>query len=146
MKYLLLRLGEEKYWFELGNDNYVNRQIILDENKGLHISCLENCLAEGEINEEDLEGDIIILTQQEFEDVWQYVLKRYQEQWKQTKKKYPINSYVEGVNDYLYPQGTIVRGKDFIAIYSGNVPFCINKLVQYRIKTYDDKNMWLVVE
>ena len=29
MKYLFLKLNDEKYWFELEEDNYANRQIVL---------------------------------------------------------------------------------------------------------------------
>ena len=62
MKYMILTLNEEKYWLEVEEDNYANRQIILDEYKQFHISCMEECLAEGPIEESDLEGDIRYLT------------------------------------------------------------------------------------
>lgn len=146
MKYLLLKLGEEKYWYELDDDGYVNRQIVLDEYNQIHVSCLEDCLAEGPINEDDIDGSIINLTKQEFDDLWQSTLKKYKKQWEEIKKRYPVGAYVQGVNSYSYPQGTIVRGNDFIAIYKGNEPFCLNKVVQYKVKSYDDKDMWLIVE
>jgi len=146
MKYLLLKMDEEKYWFELDEENLVNRQIVLDEYNQLHVSCLEDCLAEGVINEADLDGEILNLAKQEFEDVWQSVIKKYKKGWEETKKKYPIGVYVQGTNSYAYPQGTVITGKDFIAIYDGNESFCINKIVKYKVKSYDDINMWLVVE
>lgn len=146
MKYLLLKLDKEKYWFELDDDRYVNRQIFLDECNKFHVSCFEDCLAEGQISETDIEGNITNLTKQDFENIWQAVLKKYEKQWKKIKKMYPIGVFVQGVNSYSYPQGTIIKGKNFIAIYKGDVPFCLNKLVQYKIKSYDDINMWLIVE
>lgn len=146
MKYLLLKMDEEKYWFELDEENLVNRQIVLDEYNQLHVSCLEDCLAEGVINEADLDGEILNLAKQEFEDVWQSVIKKYKKGWEETKKKYSIGVYVQGTNSYSYPQGTVITGKDFIAIYDGNESFCINKIVKYKVKSYDDINMWLVVE
>lgn len=146
MKYLLLKLNSERYWFELENENYVNRQIVLDENEEFHVSCMEDCLAEGQINEEDLKGDISIITREDFEDVWKAVLKKHEKQWEKVKKKYPIGSYVYGVNSYSYPQGTVVKGTDFIALYTGGDSFCINKLSHYKIKSYDNINMWLIVE
>lgn len=146
MKYLLLKMDEEKYWFELDEENFVNRQIVLDEYNQLHVSCLEDCLAEGVINEADLDGEILNLAKQEFEDVWQSVIKKHKKGWEETKKKYPIGVYVQGTNSYFYPQGTVITGKDFIAIYDGNESFCINKIVKYKVKSYDDINMWLVVE
>lgn len=128
MKYLLLRVGEEKYWYELDDEGYANRQIVLDEHSQIHISCLEDCLAEGPINEEDLDSSIINLSQKEFDALWKDTLKKYEKLWEEIKKRYPI------------------RGNDFIAVYKGEEPFCLNQLVQYRVKSYDDVNMWLVVE
>lgn len=146
MKYLLLELDKEKYWFEIGDDNYVNRQIVLDKYNKIHVSCLEDCLAEGPITETYLEGDIKYLAEHEFENVWQSVLKKYKKQWEKIKKKYPIGTCVKGISRYFYPQGTIIIGKDFIAVYKGSESLCINKSVKYKIKLHDDINMWLVVD
>ncbi len=146
MKYLYLKWNNESYWFELGEDNYVIRQIVLDENEDFHVSCLEDCLAEGPINKADLEGHIFDITKETFEDVWQSVLKKHEKQWEAIKKKYPIGTYIHGINSYLYPQGTVVKGMDFIAIYIGNDSFCIDKLSHYKIISYDNINMWLIVE
>ena len=92
-----------------------------------------------------VEGDRVYLTKKEFENIWQTILKPYKEQWEEIKKKYFIGAYVQGLNKYIYPQGTVIKGEDFLAIYKGEDPFYINKLVQYKIDSYDDKNMWLVV-
>ena len=107
MKYLLLKLNDEIYWFELEVDSYANRQIVLDKCNEYHISCMEDCLAEGPVNETELLGDISYISEQEFEDVWQLVLEKYKKQWEQIKEKYPIGACVQGVNSYIYPQGTI---------------------------------------
>lgn len=133
MKYLLLKSGEESYWYELDDDGFVTRQIVLDEYNQIHISCLEDCLAESSINEEVIDGNIINLTRQEFDDLWQSTLKRYKPQWEETKKRYAVGIYVQGVNSYSYPQGTVIRGNDFIAMYKGNEPFCFNKVVQCKV-------------
>ncbi|RKI76196.1 hypothetical protein D7V83_19855 [bacterium 0.1xD8-71] len=146
MKYLLLELNKEKYWLELDDERYANRQIILDECNKFHVSCMEDCLAEGIFNEADVEGNIINLAKQDFEDVWQSVLNEHKKQWKEIKQKYPVGVCVQGVNSYSYPQGTIVKGRNFIAIYTGDQPFYYNKCVQYKVKAYDDINMWLIVE
>ena len=146
MKYLLLKSGEEKYWYELDDAGYANRQIVLDENCQIHVSCLEDCLAEGPINEEDIDGSITNLSKSEFDILWQNTLKKYEKLWEKIKKSYPIGVYVQGQYSYSYPQGSIIRGDDFIAIYKGNESFCLNQLVRYKVKSYDDMNMWLVVE
>lgn len=86
------------------------------------------------------------LAKQDFEDVWQSVLNEHKKQWKEIKQKYPVGVCVQGVNSYSYPQGTIVKGRNFIAIYTGDQPFYYNKCVQYKVKAYDDINMWLIVE
>ena len=148
MKYLLLKSDAEMYWFELDDDNYATRQIVLDEYNVIHVSCLEDCLAEGAVNETDIdEGfQIVNLTKQEFESVWQDALKKYEKQWKKLKTKYPVGTIVQGINRCIYPQGTIVKGKDFIAVYRGDNPFCLHKTVCYEVNSYDEVNMWLVVE
>lgn len=97
MRYLLLTLETEKYWFELNYDNYANREIILDEYGELHFSCLEDCLAEGEVNETDLEGVVINSSKEDFENLWQCMLKHQKKQWELTKKKYFIGKTVQGI-------------------------------------------------
>lgn len=47
-------------------------------------------------------------------------MKKYEKLWKKVKKKYPIGVYVQGTFNYSYPQGHIIKGDDFIAIYKGD--------------------------
>lgn len=145
MRYLLMKYGGEKFWCELDDEGYANRQIILDEYKQTHVSCLEDCLAEGPIDEEEIEGSIENLSKQEFDILWQDALKQYAKLWEEVKERYPVGAYVQGEYSYRYPQGDIIRGSDFIAIYKGGEPFCLQKVVRYSVKSYDDVNMWLVV-
>lgn len=146
MKYLLLTFGKEQYWYALDDAGYANRQVIQDEDGQIHISCLEDCLAEDPIEEENMDGDVIHLSKQEFEVFWQSVLKRHRKQWEEIKKTYPLGAYVQGTYRYSYPQGSIIKSDDFIAIYQGKEAFSLHKLVRYQVKSYDDVNMWLVVE
>lgn len=143
MKYLLSKSGEEKYWYELDDEGYANRQIILDEHCQIHVSCLEDCLAEGPINEEDIDSSINNLSKLDFDNLWINTLKKYERSWEEIKKRYPIDVYVYGKYSYSYPQGSIIKGDDFIAIYKGDDLFCLNQLVRYKVKSYDDTNMWL---
>ncbi len=150
MKYFLLEVDAEKNWYELDDDNYANRQIALDEFNEFHISCLEDWLAEGEISEMEIEdwkeeGWFFNLTKEEFENLWQSIIKKYEKQWKKVKKRYPIGTIVRGINSYIYPQGTIITGEDFLAVYTGDDPFYLHKEVCYKVISYDEINMWLVV-
>ena len=70
MKYLLIEFEEEEYWIEVGTDGYALRQIVFYNDKNVHISSLEDCLAEGPINENDLDGTIKLITKHEFEEYW----------------------------------------------------------------------------
>ena len=51
MKYLVTKFDSEQYWIEVGNDGYALRQIIIDADNNEHVSCIEDCLAEGVIGE-----------------------------------------------------------------------------------------------
>lgn len=146
MKYLLLERGKEKYWYELDDEGYAYRQIVLDEQGKIHVSCLEDCLAEGPVNEEELDGSINILLKTEFDILWQNTLEQYEKLWEEIKKRYPLGVWMQGEYIYAYPQGYIIKGVDFIAIYKGDEPFCLKQLGEYKVKSYDDTNMWLVVE
>ena len=91
MKYLLLELAEEKYWYELDDEGYAHRQIVLDEHCQIHLSCLEDCLAEDPINVEELDGSIINLSKPEFDILWKNTLKQYGKLWEKIKKRYPVD-------------------------------------------------------
>lgn len=146
MKYLLIETEVEKLWIEIGIDGYTNRQIVIDELKKIHISCLEDCLAEGVIDENDLEGKITWLTKKEFESIWNLVINDYLPLWSQTKIKYFIGRHIRGICKYFYPQGAIIKGEDYIAIYKGKEKLQLNQYVQLKVIMYDDVNMWLIVE
>lgn len=146
MKYLLLRSNQETYWFELDDDHYASRQMILGADDCLHISCKEDCLAEEQIFETNLEGIITKLSVQEFEDIWEHALMQYQKEWDEIKKKYPIGTEVQGVHRCAYPQGILMKGSGFIAVYTGEEPLCIGKKARYKVISYDDVNMWLIVQ
>lgn len=146
MKYLLIETEVEKLWIKIGIDGYTNRQIVIDELKKIHISCLEDCLTEGVIDENDLEGKITWLTKKEFESIWNLVINDYLPLWSQTKIKYFIGRHIRGICKYFYPQGAIIKGEDYIAIYKGKEKLQLNQYVQLKVIMYDDVNMWLIVE
>lgn len=78
--------------------------------------------------------------------MWYSCLARFSKQWKSVKTKYKIGSNVLGRVEYYYPQGIILKGTDFTALYRGKNNYRLHEEVSVRIVKYDDDNMWFVVE
>lgn len=90
MKYVQIECDKEELWTELGGDDhairqiimeldeddYAVRQMIVDENNEYHYSCLEDCLAEGQVYEDEMDEKMIDLPSQVFETMWDTVLKK----------------------------------------------------------------------
>ena len=144
MKYLLITLNNEQWWIELNNDNCAVRQIVLDHFGIIHMSCFEDCLAEEPIDFADLEGAITIITKEKFQSFWYSLINNHIEKWNETKKKYPLNCYIFGVCRYFYPQGIIITGCDYIALYIGEQKIKIHQSITTKVIKYDDLNMWLI--
>lgn len=53
MKYLFSEFDSEQFWIEVDHDGYALRQIIIDADNKVHVSCIEDYLAEGTIDEND---------------------------------------------------------------------------------------------
>ncbi len=68
----------------------------------------------------------------------------YQLVWLQTKRKYSIGNKIVGQTLFFYPQGIIIEGEDFYAVYKGDKNYKINQKIEAHVEAYDDKNMWLV--
>lgn len=103
----------------------------------------EDCLAEGVLMEKCIEK---IISKNEFQELWYSCLARFSKQWKSVKTKYKIGSNVLGRVEYYYPQGIILKGTDFTALYRGKNNYRLHEEVSVRIVKYDDDNMWFVVE
>lgn len=143
MKFIFFTSDKDKFWIELDNDNYATRQIVLSDNE-YHFSCIEDCLAEGKINDEDLSDDIIEISSFEFEDVWNIVLKKYNAEWNAAKAKYRINDFVIGNLKYYYPQGAIFKCDDAVINYVGKESVKLFSNLEMKIIGYDEINMWIV--
>ena len=76
MTYINFSSENDKYWIELDSSGLAIRQIVLSEGC-YYISALEDCLAEGIIVPEDLDTDVIYLSGDEFEQVWESSLKEH---------------------------------------------------------------------
>ena len=62
-KYIYLQDEGDKYWIELDGENYAVRQISVDVWGRYHLSCFEDCLAEGVFEEKCIEK---IISKNEF--------------------------------------------------------------------------------
>ena len=54
-KYIYLQDEGDKYWIELDRENYAVRQISMDTCGRYHLSCFEDCMAEGVFEEKNPE-------------------------------------------------------------------------------------------
>lgn len=142
MKYLLIEF-EEEYWIEVGTDGYALRQIVFDNEKNVQVSSMEDCLAEGPIDENDLDGTIKLITKHEFEEKWNKATLKKREFWGIQKMKYPIGKEVSFQVAYNYPQGWVLKVEDLIGIYSGDCNLKYGQWVKGRVLDYDEINMWL---
>ncbi|WP_019636962.1 hypothetical protein [Paenibacillus fonticola] len=143
MKYLLIEYEEEEYWIEVGSDGYALRQIIFDSDKTVHVSCLEDCLAEGPIDENEMDGTIKLITKHEFEENWNKATLKKRKLWGNQKMKYPIGKVVCFEVAYYYPHGWVLKVEDLIGIYSGECDLNYGQWVKGRVLGYDEINMWL---
>lgn len=146
MQYFKIYFENEKYWLETNEQLIAQRQVVVDEDSNIHASCREDCLAEGIVEFNELDGTYKEILQDEFENMWTSALKPYCEKWLETKSKYLIGQKVEVVCKFFYPQGVIVMGEDYFAIYKGRRKILFNESLVAQIVGYDEKNLWLVLE
>ena len=145
MRYIFFKSEDEKYWIELDDNNFAYRQIILS-NGAYHVSALEDCLAEGKIIEEDFEENIIEITKEEYEIIWNDSLKTYRHIWNSIKQTYLLNNYITAKLMYFYPQGAIFKIDNVIINYIGNEKVQIHEELRMKIVGYDDSNMWIIAK
>ncbi len=150
MKYWLINLEEEQYWIEVSDDNIAMRQVIKEVGNVIRISCIEDCLAEGIFDVEDLEGEILEASMEEFEKVWSNETKPYRNLWEIQKEKYEIGNIVEGKIKYFYPQGIIMQIGEVKGLYvdkKENNAYSKYPLdtIKGIVKGYDEKNMWIII-
>ena len=145
MKYLCIDFENEHYWLEIGNEGYALRQLIIEANGQCHVSCFEDCLAEGIINEKEIDGYIVPITQYEFDIEWNIATTEKRERWNFLRKHYPIGKEVSCKAMYSYPQGWILNAGSLLGIYQGTLNLQPETSLKGRIVGYDEVNMWVVV-
>ena len=150
MKYIMIDFEDEKFWIEIGEDNYAMRQIIRDNNNIYHLSCIEDCLGEGPIVEQDLDGDIKFITKYDFEGIWDNLKSEYGDKWKRIKLNKRIGSKITGTYKYSYPQGYIFDIGDWLGVVKDiskkEMNFTTGDKIKGIIIGYDDINMWFIIK
>jgi len=145
MKYLHIDFEDEHYWLEIGDESYALRQLVIEDNGLCHLSCLEDCLAEGIINEKEFDGEVYLITQNEFDNMWDTATMEKRKFWDILKKKYPIGKRVKGKTLYSYPQGWILSIGQLIGICQDVCNLQPNTSFKGQIIGYDEVNMWAIV-
>ncbi len=142
MKYIYFNFENIETWIELDSEKYALRQV--NQGDTNTISCRQDALAEGIVD--DINCDVI--TNDEFETVWQQSIKQYADDWEELKIKYPIGAYIEGVIKCFYPQGSVIEIEgNMIArtMFPEPTHTQINVLYHGTVIGYDEQNMWLVL-
>ncbi|ABR34902.1 hypothetical protein [Clostridium beijerinckii] len=152
-------------WFENGKEydtymeivnGYAERQIMICDNRYIASNREDNdmgfFLAEGLIETNELDE---VVSQNEFEEVWSIHSKCILEDWLRAKEYFTKGKEVEGILKVFYPQGVIIELENktiAIADYeecarnSEAKNLYPNHLVSAKVKDYDEKNMWIILE
>lgn len=154
MRYIYFQLEKEEFYIELDNENYALRQIIIPYDNKTLISCRNDCLAEGQIDLDNLEGKISYIAKETFEKAWSVHTSPYRKIWNKEKKVYPIGNYIEGIIKYFYPHGIIfdignLQGCADYRVTQNNSPadsLNINHIISGVVSGYDEDNMWLLID
>lgn len=117
------------------------------EDHTVQISCLTDCLAEGDVLLEELDGKIKIIKQEIFESKWSESLKHMRKKWEQKKEEYTIGKRVVGKIKYYYPQGAILQLDEILGVCSDDIPsgLVINTELQCIVTGYDEINIWIIL-
>ena len=145
MRYIFFTFEDEKNWIEIDDNNIAYRQVIYSD--GLyHVSALEDCLAEGQIIEDEIEADIIDISKKNFEITWNDTLRDYRKIWESVKNNYRPNSDITATLMYFYPQGAIFKVDNIIINYIGDKEVQLHEKLRMKIVGYDDINMWVIAK
>ncbi|SHJ97637.1 hypothetical protein SAMN02745163_02971 [Clostridium cavendishii DSM 21758] len=155
-------IGQEcTVFYEIIN-NYVERQVLLAKDKLVGSNrkdkMLDYFLSECSITPDDFDiedKNFKIITKIEFEEIWDKHCNLYKEEWNYSKNKFKIGMEVKGEVEVIYPQGIIIKlNETTLAITDydkclRNSPVTSiypNQYISGKVKEYDEKNMWIVIE
>lgn len=145
-KYISFRFDSEQFFIEIDSEGYALRQIIKNDNGNIHISCIEDCLAEGSVTEYIDEIDECYIDKNKFEEVWQDQTSKIRETWNAWKKTLLFGDTLSGKVLYHYPQGWIVAVDSNFALLKSYYNYNIGQEVNGKVESIDDENMWVILQ
>lgn len=149
MKRIYFEFDNHKYYIEVNKQKYAVRQIIERPDGGISISSRENVLAENQVSvsEEDT-----LISEAEFDKVWNEQSNKFLDEWQQIKKDFPIGKTLTGIVQYFYPQGIICDVDGVLAMtiddkyMPGDLMLYPNDVLDGVVIGYDEENMWVIFE
>ncbi|HEX8834573.1 MAG TPA: hypothetical protein VF719_10255 [Abditibacteriaceae bacterium] len=108
-------------------------------------------LPEKHVNYDDFE-EVIPITQQEFDTVWNQHLSQHHQQWETAKALYPLGRRVTGAILVFYPQGVIIDLEsnalgvaDYARCHASAQPEWMYPKHQVKavVAGYDEENQWI---
>lgn len=146
MKYWYIEFEDDQFWIEADGDGIVFRQIIKSQTGLVQVSCFEDCLAEGFLNPQEMDGNVSEITDVQFEDQWVTQIREYDEKWRRQKSLYTIGKAVIVKVLYHYPQGYIVEVGDALGCVKDiNLSCNIGDEIHGLVVEYDEQNMWILL-
>ena len=141
-----------QYWIET-KEGYAFRQIVVENDEKIEISCRMDCLSEGVISIEELAGEIKEINFEIFEEKWNSVCESYKNEWNNDKNKYLIGMPVEGIVKYFFPQGVIVQIGKSLGVCDLQQLEKVNKgntisngmIISGTVEGYNETNMWVKI-
>lgn len=146
MEYIFIESHHRKYWIELDERSLVTRQVINDKESGIHISSMDDSLGKGIIEVDEIHGNRRTISEKDFEKIWKLALEPHLKDWRKIKQKYPVGMQIEGACRCFYPQGVIIGGQDYRAVYNGKKQIVPKESLIAQIIGYDEENLWLVLD
>lgn len=145
-KYIFLDYDDEQYFIETNYEGYALRQITIDENGTSKISCVVECLAEGNVIELLDNIDEKYICKEDFEDVWYGETEKIRVKWESYKKTLSLGMTLTGAILYHYPQGWIISVCDNFGVLKSKKSFSVGQIISGVVVGFDEANMWVVLK
>ncbi|WP_261831042.1 hypothetical protein [Leminorella grimontii] len=148
MAYIFIDFDGYRDWIETDEEGWALRQVTIDKNGVVSVSCSEPYLAEHPV---DTENDCKIITCGEFERIWEDATFSQRNEWNSAKVNYPVGARISGTIKYFYPQGTIcglAAALQGCADTTGIQSKFLYPGVQIsgEVVGYDEQNMWVLLD